>query len=206
MPKDGIKLQHFTAELVGMYYSADSTIGSRNKEIFYNSKYYSKDFIMLQDSVMIFSGMLTITDQLAFYSLEFSTYYQLSKFDTAQVVERHKNEIKIIQDGYLIFKESTQDTIMNLHKKDKLIQSNGKYYLNHFIDKNNWEIFQFEHVSANSYSINITNEQDRNKFIDSSDVWKPIFAPALHLSNKKFKDFVDGGGFRTKVSLQKHDH
>ena len=36
------------------------------------------------------------------------------------------------------------DTLLNLIKKDKLIYFNGKYYLNHFVAKNDWDIIQFE--------------------------------------------------------------
>ena len=100
-----------------------------------------------------------------------------------------------------------RDTIINLQKKDKLIQLDNSYYLNHFITKKDWDIYQIQFLMADVISLNITDEEDEKQLTNYDSLkMRPLIYSTAHLSNQQFKDFVEKGGFRTRYRLTKYVH
>lgn len=201
MPNDQATLKFFPPELVGNYRFTDSVFGEKTDEPFFNEAYFS-NALNAHDSLTLVSGNLAISQKIAAYHFSFKAYYNTSKVDTGRLIERFKKEKRYRDGKYIVFVATEGDTILNLRSKDKLTSLNGKFYLNHFVKKKNWEIYQFENIKGSVYSVNITNDADRNQLTDTTQVWKDIF-PVVHLSNLQFKNFVDSGGFRAKFGFTK---
>lgn len=203
MPRDQKGLKEFSAELMGNYNFTDSLFGKKNEEPFFNEVYFYRK-LNAYDSLTFVSGNLTISKKEAVYHFNFKAYYNTSKVDTTRLIDRFKKDKRYRDGKYMVFVETMDDTILNLGLQDKLTSLEGKFYFNHLADKKKWEIYQFEKIKDAVYSLNITNEADRNQLTDTSRVWKDIF-PVVHLSDPQFKDFVARGGFRQKFGFTKSD-
>lgn len=162
-----------------------------------------------QDSVILFSGDLIITEKLAVYTLNFTGFYKLDKVDTSRLNKEFRYKNVSVKDNYFIHTENYSDTLLNLNRDDKVFLYKNRYYLNHFNKGSNelakeasWSIFQLEKNSENHFSLNLINKEDYKLLFDTTKQWQPIFSVA-HLSNKEFKKFVDAGGFRQKIKLVK---
>lgn len=210
LPSDQKTADKFDTGFIGKYYYIDSFIGKKNDERFLNSKYFSA--ADGQDSITLFSADLIVTDKLAYYSLDFTAFYKLDKVDTSRLNKKFNYKDVYVKDKFFIHTEKYSDTLLDLNKKDKLFIYKNRYYLNHYKKGNSelgkaksWGICQFEKLNLGLFSLNMTNDQDYKVLFDTNKTWQPIF-PIAHLSDKKFKNFVDNGGFRQKYRLLKYAH
>ena len=202
MPEKGNLLKAFPLDIVGTYYYADSTMNKDEKELFYNKNYFG-ELYKTRDSVNYISADVTISATLAYYNINYYAFYNISKVDTARVALKHKNDKKTIDGNYLIFAGNIADTLLNLSKEDKLKLYNGTYYFNHFDTHKDWEVFQFVTNKDHSYSINMTNAEDELQLKGYMVDTNSSFNAYAHLTDEKFKEFVQKGGFRTKYKLKK---
>lgn len=210
-PSDQKPLDKIGPEFIGKYYYADSIVGKKGDEQFFNSKYFSST-MKNRDSITLFSSDLTVTDKLVCYSIEFTFFYILDKVDTSRLNKGFKYKNVFVKDKYFIHTEKYSDTLLDLNGKDKLFLYKNHYYLNHYKKGNSepaqeksWRICQFEKIDITQYSLNMTNEQDYKLLFDTTKTWQPIF-PIAHISNKQFKNFIDKGGFHEKYRLIKYAH
>ena len=203
MPRYRHSIKVFNSDMVGKYYFCDSILNNENKETIYNSKYYS-GLYKSRDSISYISADFSISNKLVYYSINFSSYYNISKTDTSMAALKHKSEKKRIEGNYLIFEDKNTDSIINTANGDKIKYYCGSYYLNHFIAKKDWEIYQFEIKKDNTFSINMINEQDEKQLINETADSRPSLNKSIHLSNRRFKNFIQNGGFRTKYRLKKY--
>jgi hypothetical protein len=202
LPNDQPAIKNFPPELIGNYEFSDSTFGEKPEDLFLNRAYYYKT-LYANDSLKLISGHLVISKKNVTFHFNSEIYYDISKFDTIGLVDRYRNGRRYVKGKYIVFTDSMEPaTIVNLGFKDKLISFNGKYYFNHLVAKKDWAIYQFERIKDSFYSMNITNERDRNLLTDTNQVWKDI-SPVVHLSNLQFKNFVEQGGFRGRFGFKK---
>lgn len=164
---------------------------------------YFSDFYKDKDSIELIAAEIIISLRQINFSLLQKSCYNTTKVDTTFICRKHKKAKRSFVGKYLIFEETYSDTIFNLNKGDKLKFYDGNYYLNRITEKNDWEIYQFKKNADNSYSINLTNEQD-DQALKEKTKEQTIFHRIKHLSNKDFKTFVKNGGFREKYTLKKY--
>ena len=208
-PSDQKPLDKIESDFLGKYYYTDSFMGKKEEERFFNSKYFSST-IDSHDSIILFTADLNVSERLILYSVDFTGFYKLEKNDTSRLNKKFNYKDVYIKDRYFIHKENYTDTLLDLDKKDKLFFYKNLYYLNHFNKTNSdlgkekcWTICQFERCGPSLFSINMTNREDYKMLFDTTKNWQPIF-PIAHISNKKFKTFVDKGGFHQKYKLIKY--
>lgn len=203
MPEKSKSLKAFPTDIIGKYYYADSLFPAEKNQTYYNARYFGQLYKQ-RDSVHLCSADFFISKTCAYYSTADLAYFDITKTDTTGITSRHNSAKKRMEGKYLIFEESTLDTLLNLQKEDVLKATNGTYYFNHFIQKNDWEISQFETKKDNSYSFNITNKEDADELkkyvIDTSRKYNEL----VHVTDKAFQDFADKGGFRSKFKLKKY--
>ncbi len=207
-PSDEQALTKIGPDFVGKYYYTDSFIGKKDKDRFWNAKYFSGPGD--QDSVTLFTAELLVTEKLTCYTLHFTGFFKLDGQDTARLNREFNYKNIDIKDKYYIHTEINTDTLLDLNSKDKLFFYKNRYYLNRFKKgdptagaENSWSICQLEKLGPELFSINLTDDQDYNLLFDTTKTVKSIF-PIARLSNKKFKKFVDKGGFHQKYRLRKY--
>ncbi len=202
MPEKSNVVKAFPLELVGSYYYADSIMNSDDKEVYYNKNYFG-DLYKSRDSINYISANVSISATVAYYYINYYSFYKMAKVDTARLTLKHKNEKKSIDGKYVIFAGSLADTLLNLSKEDKLKLFNGTYYFNRCGANKDWEIFQFALNKDHSYSINLTNEEDEKLLKGNRIDTIRTFNSYIHLTDEMFKEFVQKGGFRTRYKLIK---
>ncbi len=201
MPKNIKALSAFPASLIGKFYYSDSILNVKNENYLYNIKYYSELYLE-KDSIDLIGADLIISDHQIIFSLLIKSYYDLTKVDTTNLIGKHSKAKKSFLEKYIVFEEANSDTLFNINKGDQLKLYDGNYYLNHLTKKNDWVIYQFK-ISDNSFSINLTNNQDEEALINKTKS-HTLFYTIKHLTNKEFKTFIAEGGFREKFTLKKY--
>jgi hypothetical protein len=208
-PSDQKPLNNIDSEYLGKYYTTDSFIGKKDEERYFNSKYFLKSRDAY-DSIILFTADLYVSERLVRYTVDFVGYYKLNKVDTNRLKKEFKNKDVFVEGDYFIHTENFTDTLLDLNKKDKLFLYKNIFYLNHFKETDKklgrekcWAICQFEKLSSDIFSINMTNAEDYAMLFDTTTVWQPIL-PVAHLSNNQFKKFVTKGGFHQKYKLFKY--
>jgi hypothetical protein len=216
-PRHQKSLDSFGRDLIGKYYYSDS-FALVAENIAYNSRYYST-IATTRDSIALISAEIEVSPKIITYSIEYKTYYKISKFDTSALKKKDPASEKVLLGEYLVIRETMANVLADLTKQDRLTLYNGIYYINHFVGEPNakdtsssinfrpegthWSIWQFENKGGNNYSLNSTNREDYNMLFDTTKFWQPIF-PIAHVTDKQFKKFVSKGGFHEKYRLKKY--
>jgi hypothetical protein len=151
MPEKGNTLKVFPLELTGNYYYADSIMNSEDKEVYYNKNYFG-ELYKSRDSINYISANVSISATLAYYNINYYSFYKIARMDTARLALKYKNDKKTIDGKYVIYAGMLADTLLNLSKEDKLKLFNGTYYFNHSGANKDWEVFQFALNKDHSYS------------------------------------------------------
>jgi hypothetical protein len=199
-PRSAKPIKSFNSGLIGRYVLMDSSIVLKDETIF-NSEYCnSVDFN--KDSISLASINLNIDRYSAVYFLKTYSWYDFTKVDTLRLLKKHKKEDKMYNGKYVIFSSSSSDTIANLRAKDIIKPYNNQFYLNHYISKHQWEVFQVEINSPGVVSLSLTNAEDLSE-LSNHIVEKTLLATTVSISDKKFSEFVKKGGFRRHFKFMK---
>lgn len=202
MPQKAHVLKVVDENLLGKYYSTDSLIVNKEKNPTYNLKYYPLVYKTM-DSTCIVAVDLVIEKRIVFVSWSAFNYYDLAKVDTFKIAGADRGSKSSIKDGYLCREQSGSDTIFDMDEGDLVKYFNGKYYFNHRIEKNDWEVYQLELSSNKKLSFGVTNEADERTIEKSIPISLKMFNSSVHMNDNQFKAFVLEGGFRERHTFQK---
>lgn len=200
MPANSKSEKVIDSSLVGSYTLEDSTIINKGVVV-YNLKYIDR-VVSNMDSCQFISSRVTIDKYKVYYNLRLKTCYRANLVDSVRLMKKHRKEKKTYYKDYLCFELAGEDTILNLRKKDVVKQKSGINYLNHFYEKNNWEIFKVE-KNKEFLLIGITDSTDEKYLARNLIKRKGLFGKIAHLSDPEFEKFVRKGGFRSTYKFVK---
>ena len=200
MPKRIKPLHSIDSILIGNYCFANPVL-IKDEDTILNSHF--QEFYRQKDSSEYIDIFVSITSKMISFKITAGDFYNLDKYDTINSPQEYRFDNKKVIDRYVFYEESSNDTILDLGKRDEIKYWNGKYYLNHKIENHDWETYQLEMINDSIISINLTNDKDAVMLgLDHSE-WKPVFNYVAKISNKRFQDFIDSGGFRTRFILKR---
>jgi hypothetical protein len=205
MPRDVVATKAFNPEMLGTYQLTDKVV--EGQERFHNSLYY--DSFPALDSFNIITARIFIEEKLMYDIIDIRSYYKMPYADTVRLNEKHQLTEKYIEAGYVVYKETSYDTLLNLEKQDELKFYNKIWYLNHLLDRKDddeeksWEVLSWMIKNKDVFSIGHADERDKKKlrrFIISS---KENVFPLVSLSDARFHRFVKRGGFRSRHQFKR---
>lgn len=202
MPIEATKVKVFDSHLTGEYFFCDSVLKLKEDK-YYNEKHLGDSLFTDKDSFNTIHATISILPKKVYYEGKLKFYYNIKKLDTLNIIPRHKHDKRIIQNNFLIFEGTFADTIIDLTKRDKLRSYKGKYYLNHFIEEHDWEIYKLELIQDSMLSIRLVNNQDEEKLKPYLITRSRILGNIAHLSDMEFYNFIEKGGFRTRYNFKK---
>lgn len=200
LPEAATSIKSFDLNMKGQYELVDSIIKLKN-DLYYNSHYF-ENYSKTKDSCVLISATMTILENELFYNIIVKSYYKIDRIDIVSTIKKHKKETINCEGDYLIFENQSSDTLLNLKKGDKIKVYKEKYYLNHFIEKDDWEVYQLEIIKDHLLSFNLLDNEDE-KMLETSIKEYEIFGNIVHLSDEQFDNFVEKGGFRRKFRFKK---
>lgn len=206
MPRESAVLKGFPPGMAGKFQLTDKVV--EGKERLYNSLYYK--LLPALDSFHMLTAHIVIEDQLVYDIIDTRSYYKMPAADTARLSKEHQLAETYTEGAYIVYKEVSCDTLLNLRKKDELKFYNKAWYFNHALDEegdehdeSSWEILQVMMKNKDGFTIGHTNERDKKKlrrFITSS---KENVFPLVSVSDTRFHRFVKRGGFRAKYQFKR---
>lgn len=201
MPKQAKQIRVIPDSITGTYYLTDTIISGKSEEYF-NKRYVTKKANVV-DSIKYIDIQLIIEKEKIYYNAKIEEHFDSTKFDTASLIKRFKNEEWFYENQWLVFRQFFSDTLYRNNRRDILKKYLNDFYINQYVSKKEWDIYKLSKNQNNTLEVGTTNKTDKAQLLSYFSKNKRFPTDIVHLSNQQFISFVKSGGFRDRFHFNK---